>query len=255
MRDYGRIYTAFWTSPDVQSMGDDAKLLAAYLLTSQHTTIAGVFRLPDAYVSDDLGWTAQRVSKGFTELFRKGWCNRCETTKWVWIRKFLRWNAPENPNQWKAVRKVGDQLPEKCDFRSLFLDEIDALSRGEKPPEPEPLINGSETLSKHRSGSGSGSGSGTGEDPFALAREAPGLDCGAWDRWLGYRRAIKKPIREVSAVEAARDMAKLGDRQAEAVAYTMAKGWQGLRLPDKPPATAGKPMFLPNGKPNPEAWT
>lgn len=31
-----------------------------------------------------------------------------------------------------------------------------------------------------------------------------------------------------------REMAALGERQAEAVEYTIAKGWQGLRAPDLP---------------------
>lgn len=75
-----------------------------------------------------------------------------------------------------------------------------------------------------------------GKGEFALAREVSGLDCEAWDRWLAYRRGIKKPIRDVSAVEAARDMAKLGAGQAAAVAHTIAKGWTGLREPDAKPS-------------------
>lgn len=114
MRDHGRIYCAFWSSNDVQAMSDDAKLLAAYLLSCQHGTIAGVFRLPDGYACEDLRWTAERVSKGFRELESNGFANRCETTKWVWVRKYLEWNKPENPNQWKAVDKVVSMVPPGC---------------------------------------------------------------------------------------------------------------------------------------------
>lgn len=92
------------------------------------------------------------------------------------------------------------------------------------------------------------------EDPFALAREVSGLDCESWDRWIAYRQGLKKPIKGVSAVEAARDMAKLGTLQAEAVRHTIAKGWTGLRPPDSSSVAGEKPMFLPNGKPNPELW-
>ena len=83
MRDYGKVYSTFWSSSTTGGMSDDAKLLALYLMTCHHSTIAGVFRLPDGYISEDLGWVPERVSKGFAELLAKGFANRCETTKWV----------------------------------------------------------------------------------------------------------------------------------------------------------------------------
>lgn len=144
MRDYGRVYCSFWTSADVQSMSDDARTLALYLLTSPHGTIAGVCRLPDGYVCEDLKWVPERVAKGFEELSRKGFANRCETTKWAWICKFLDWNSPENPNQWKAARRVAAQIPDQCSWKAIFLG-VFARAAGDKPVEPS---NGSGTLSE-----------------------------------------------------------------------------------------------------------
>ncbi|MGC8537154.1 MAG: hypothetical protein ACP5QR_16825 [Rhizomicrobium sp.] len=161
MRDYGRVYTTFWSSADIRALSDDAKLLALYLLTSPHTTIIGAFRLPDGYVTEDLGWSAQRVRKGFDELFRKGYANRCETVKWAWIRKFLEWNAPENPNQWKAARKLAAQIPADCSWKPEFYRAF-AIASGEEPPQiPEPFSNGCQTLSKPETGTGTGTGTGT----------------------------------------------------------------------------------------------
>ena len=94
--------TSFWSSSDMRSLSEDARALALYLLTCPHGTIAGVFRLPDGYACEDLQWCSERVSEGFSELFAKGFANRCETTKWVWIRKHFEWNSPENPNQKKS---------------------------------------------------------------------------------------------------------------------------------------------------------
>ncbi len=62
----------------------------------------------------------------------------------------------------------------------------------------------------------------------------PGLDLSAWDRWTKYRHGIRKPLREVSIPAAQREMAALGEDQAAAVEHTIAKGWTGLRAPDKP---------------------
>jgi hypothetical protein len=148
MRDYGKVYTQFWSSQTIRGMSDDAKMLAVYLLSSTHTTLTGVFRLPDGYASEDLEWTTERVSKGFAELFRKGFANRCETTKWVWIRKHLQWNQPENPNQRKAAAKIAYAIPDECtwkpDFMRLYEDKL-GMEHWEKP---EPLPNPFETLSK-----------------------------------------------------------------------------------------------------------
>lgn len=121
MRDYGRVHSSFWSSPTIATLSDDAKVLALYLMTSSHTTITGVFRLPDGYISEDLNWSTERVREGFQELLDKGFANRCETTKWVWIVKHLIWNPPENPNQRKAAAKVGLQVPTECGWKRAFM--------------------------------------------------------------------------------------------------------------------------------------
>lgn len=142
MRDYGKVYSTFWSSSTTGSLSDDGKLLALYLMTCSHSTISGVFRLPDGYVSEDLNWASERVAEGFMELFRKGFANRCETTKWVWVSKHLEWNKPENPNQRKAAAKVAASIPDQCVWKRDFWRvsaEVLAL-------EPLPDANPSETV-------------------------------------------------------------------------------------------------------------
>lgn len=125
-------------------MSDNGKLLALYLMTCSHSTIAGVFRLPDGYVSEDLNWDVSTVSEGFAELFAKGFANRCETTKWVWVRKHLEWNKPENPNQRKSAAKIALSVPETCDWKPAFMrDCAEVLAIEWDQPE-----NPSETLSE-----------------------------------------------------------------------------------------------------------
>src|SRR5688572_24242912 len=110
MRDYGKVHSGFWASESVRELEADAKLLALYLLTSPHTTMLGAFRLPDAYACDDLGWTPERLRNGFGTLSE--FIKYDPKTKWVWIIKFLSFNKPENPNQWKSVAKLADQIPD-----------------------------------------------------------------------------------------------------------------------------------------------
>jgi hypothetical protein len=121
VRDYGKVFSRIWESADFRALSDDGRMLVMYLLTCQHGTISGCFRVPDGYACEDMGWDAERVSKGFANLAEKGFATRCESTKWVWIVKFLQWNQPENPNQRKAAVKQAQGVPENCSWRCEFL--------------------------------------------------------------------------------------------------------------------------------------
>lgn len=148
MRDYGKVYATFWSSSTTSSLTGDGKLLALYLMTCSHSTIAGVFRLPDGYVSEDLGWTPERVREGFLELLSKGFANRCETTKWAWVVKHLEWNKPENPNQRKSAAKVALSIPDECAWKLDFMRvcgpslDLEAPKKGNgSATVPKPLLN------------------------------------------------------------------------------------------------------------------
>lgn len=144
MRDYGKVHTSFWISDGMRQVSDDARLLALYLLTGQHTNMIGCFRLPDGYVSEDLGWHFERVSKGFDELSRNGFVSRDSTSKWVLIRKFMTWNSIENPNQGISALRLFSQVPDntslKPELARILAGAIDHL-------DPEKL-KGSERVIK-----------------------------------------------------------------------------------------------------------
>lgn len=154
MRNYGKVYARFWTSEDVRRLTDDGRLLALYLLTCEHGTLAGICRLPDGYVCEDMQWPAERVAKGFGELFRKGFATRCERTKWVWITKFLEWNRPENRNQLTAARHILKQVPNECEWRAEFQQVFDELSdsMGKGFPNPSGTVSNPVTVTVSGSG-------------------------------------------------------------------------------------------------------
>lgn len=144
MREYGQIQCSFWADPEIQVWSDDAKLLACYLLTGPHTNGLGCYRLPDGYVTDDLGWSPQRVSKSFNELLEEGFCNRCESTKFVLIPKYLRWNPVINENVGKARQKEFDLVSKKSSIYSNLVSVMIAYVT----QWTEPFRNHLETLSK-----------------------------------------------------------------------------------------------------------
>lgn len=118
VRDYGKVHSTFWSSDTLKGASDDARFLALYLLTCQHGNLAGVFRLPVAYAAEDTGWVPERLENGFRTLSECGWLMRCPRTGWTWIVNWLKWNKPDNPNQWKAVDKIIAQVPDALPFRS-----------------------------------------------------------------------------------------------------------------------------------------
>ncbi len=133
MRDYGKIYVSFWTSEDTASLSPEAKLLAAYLLSGPHTNMIGCFRLPLAYPSADLRFSAETVSRGLAELSRNGFATYDEKFEWVVIHKFLKWNRMQNPNQGKAAAKLMEQIPASSTVNPILAEAFDQF--GENLPE------------------------------------------------------------------------------------------------------------------------
>ncbi len=164
MRDYGRVYSSFWQSPEMRALPEDARTLALYLLTTPHGNLIGCFRLPDAYAAEDLQWPSERVGEGFRKLVDAGFLTRDEATKWVFIAKFLKWNSFENPNVARAALKAFEQVPSLplksllaqaiLDFGAHISEEFrkgceTLCERFRKPePEPEPIRSRSRARTK-----------------------------------------------------------------------------------------------------------
>ena len=249
MRDYGKVHTGFWSSATIRALSDDGKMLALYLLTSPHSTITGVFRLPDGYVCEDIDWSIERVSEGFAELFRNGFANRCETTKFVWILKYLKFNPLENPNQRKSASKIASTIPANCTWKPEFMrvcthilgaDNINPSETLSKPflnqeqeQEQEQELRGLQEAPDHKVKKSS--------KPKPEIPDPPdGLDLEAWNQWIDYRTQIRKPIKQVSIPAAQRELAGFGCDQAAVVEQSIANGYQGLfalkSRPAKPPS-------------------
>ncbi len=136
---YTGIYDTFWTDKKVESLSDDAKLLFLYLITCPHRNIIGFYRLPKKYIAADLDWSVERVSKGLGMLCEAGLIGYDETVSIVLIRKFLRHNPINNPNQEKAAESKISELEDNSLFGE-FLAFLNTLAK--------PLKTLEETVSK-----------------------------------------------------------------------------------------------------------
>lgn len=252
MRDYGRVYSSFWQSPETRALSEDARTLALYLLTSPHANLIGLFRLPDAYAADDLQWPSERVSEGFRELAEKSFLARDNDSKWVFICKYLKWNAFENANVAKAASKAFDQAPKSrvkslmakallefgehlsAEFRTLCEAEPAVgwnpsrtlpkpFANPEPEPEPEPFQNQNPT------GAGfdaprAGDASPPVAEVVPIKAKAPKATAPTGEAWAAYSEAYRQryqadPVRNATVNgQMAQLVARLGAAEAPEVA-------------------------------------
>lgn len=145
-RDYGRIRSQFWPDEKVAGWSMAVKGFAAYLLTSEHTTALGCFRLPLAYICADLRIPAAEARGYMAELTAAEFCTYDEKSGWIWIRKYLEHNWPENPSVWKHVRRLAASMPANIPFRAAVIASIPPPDGSPKSTET-PSKNGADTVS------------------------------------------------------------------------------------------------------------
>ncbi len=127
----------------------------------------------------------------------------------------------------------------------LTHQKIDKPSKSKFPEPPETVENPREDSRDTREVSSEDQGprtkdQGRDQGPTReeiLARGVEGLDLAAWDRWIEYRIAIRKPLKTPSLVAAAKAMARLGPSQASAVEHSIANQYQGLVEPKTGPGS------------------
>jgi hypothetical protein len=144
MRRYRTLFPTYWTNENIVDLPGDTKLLGAYLLTSLHTNMIGCFRLPNAYVVDDLRIGSETVSRGLRNLSERGFVTHDSRRSWLLINNFLKWNPIENPNQGIAASKLVGEVPRNSSVYAPLIEILRVTSRNF----PAGFIDGLGTLSE-----------------------------------------------------------------------------------------------------------
>lgn len=131
-RDYGRIRTSFWDDDRIKPLSMAEKMVAAYLLTSNHTNAIGCFKLPLAYVADDLGVEAKSLEPIFANLRGAHFIKWCERVPWLWIPNYLKHNPPETPNVWRRCVAEMKLLPVEISARAHIAEELFRIAAEER---------------------------------------------------------------------------------------------------------------------------
>lgn len=206
MRDYGRVASAFWQDDKVRALPEDGRTLLLYLLTCPHANLIGCFRLPDAYVADDVQWGLERVRAAFVSLVDANMIER-DSAQWLVIPNYIKWNRFENANVAKAAMKAFDQVPsgrvqlrcaEALQAFGVFLPEgfanrLETLLKPSRNPEPEPIQN--------QNLSGTRTGARTRVAPTPAGSDAPPKSRSTWEAYAeAYRgRYGVDPVRNQRA--------------------------------------------------------
>ena len=109
---YTKIEDGIWRKMKQNQLSETAKILYLYLFTCPHRNMIGLYYIPLAYCSADLGMEPERVSEGFRELQDAGLLLCDEAEEMVLLPEFLRMNPLDNANVEKKACTVFSALPE-----------------------------------------------------------------------------------------------------------------------------------------------
>lgn len=109
-REFSKISPKVWRSQRFRSLeSDDPRYLLIYLMTCQHQSSAGCFRMPDAYGAADLDWTVERVRKARAALVQSDLIAFDAGTDEYFICGWFMHNKPMNASHQKAiVNRISD---------------------------------------------------------------------------------------------------------------------------------------------------
>lgn len=190
MRDYSQFRSSFWTGETGVALRDDpdGQRLAAYLITSPHANVIGLYWLPVNYAAREIGLSDKQVSEALGRLSEMGFAHYDHTREFVWVVNMAREQLglaegevlSAKDNRGKGARRAADQAKRSslyARFVSMYGDALDIVVRPtpfEAPPRPpsKPLS----TASEEQKGEGEGKGTREGTEytsPSAPAPRAP----------------------------------------------------------------------------------
>ncbi|MGX5802317.1 hypothetical protein ACWGS9_13815 [Bradyrhizobium sp. Arg314] len=110
MREYSKVSPKVWQSRRFRSQSDDSRLFYLYLLTCEHQSSAGCFRLPDAYAAENLNWSVERVQAARAPLIADEMLAYDDEAFEYFIRRWFRHNPTANPKHLQGVNRLISEL-------------------------------------------------------------------------------------------------------------------------------------------------
>jgi hypothetical protein len=118
-RNYGRVMPEYWTGRTgqrIQKHGPEAVVVGAYLMSSPHSTMLGLYHLPLLYIAEETGLGFEGASKGLQGCIDAGFCSYDHGTRFVWVHEMARFQIADHleatDKRVKWVQRLYDTLPE-----------------------------------------------------------------------------------------------------------------------------------------------
>lgn len=105
---------------------DDVRLLALYLLTCEHRTAEGLFRLPKVYAADDLGWSKPKLERCWRHLVDDGFIGWDKDAQVVLIHRAIHYQPPANDKVVLGALKRLADVP-RSHLLVVFAESLDEL--------------------------------------------------------------------------------------------------------------------------------
>ena len=123
MRKFVMVSPNFWvgqTGRDLRNAGQNAQLVALYLLSNPHANYMGLYRLPTIYIANDLGLSLDDVHSTLTAIEQTDFARYDSASEYVWIvegaRHQLGADLKPNDNKVKYVNKEFATITKNCRF-------------------------------------------------------------------------------------------------------------------------------------------
>lgn len=111
MRTYGTIQNTYWDIAKDMRLSHIARLTGAFLQSSRHTNSIGCFRLPLAYLMNDLDLSKEAAEQALGELELVGFIERDNASGWTLVVDHLRHNRPANGKVGISMLPLIDAVP------------------------------------------------------------------------------------------------------------------------------------------------
>lgn len=257
---YGKLSSGYYTGRLASEITGDpyCQALGPYLIGGPHANMIGLYRLPVAYIAEDLGWPIERAREALAKLAEAGFACVDDERRLVWVVEAARheWGAHLDPKD-NRTRSLEKHLPGLLaeagesplvqafaeHYREGWACVLDGLTKPSPSPsgvsvEPSPSAPGYPHPQPQPQPQ---------QKKARVPRDRvvdpvdevipPEIDTpafrAAWAEWHSYRRESRRQawVARTRATALA-ELAPLGpDAAVAAIRRAIASGWQGIHPP------------------------
>jgi uncharacterized phage protein (TIGR02220 family) len=123
MGRYRKIDTRTWNDKKFNELSDYGKLAFFLLLTHPHLTPIGAMRASLPGLAGEIHWPLKKLRDALEESCKRSMVHYDESSSFMWLPNFLKYNQPESPNVVRSWESYLDYLPE-CSLKNLLINHV-----------------------------------------------------------------------------------------------------------------------------------